>query len=285
MERSPHILIFQPNEESGHGARAMVQDGLYEHEGIPKPDVVLGQHVVNIRSGFMATRKGSCLAGRNTFEVIIFRRGGHGATPQFYVDPVVTSAHIIVRSQTIGSRVRDPNKMVLITCGSVQAGDAPNVIPDKAVLKVEIRAYSPDVLQHAVASFRQIVHAECEASGVTQSPSITQIEGVPLLVCDDSVVAAITKEFTHFFGKNQTERMSLDTATDDFSILAPEGVPYAYWNFGSEDHQKWQKAHDEGRLDESPRNHSSKYAPLIEPTLGAGIQALAIAALTFLAEG
>lgn len=278
-------LIFQPNEERGHGARAMVQDALYGHADIPKPDVVLGQHVVNIRSGFVATRKGSCLAGKNAFEVVIFERGGHRATPQLCIDPVVISAHIVVRLQSIVSREIDPNKMVLITCGGIQAGDAPNVIPGKAVLKVDIRAYSPDVLQHAVASFRRVVHAECEASGVTQNPSITQIEDVPPLVCDDDVVAAITREFKHHFGKNHIERMSLDTAADDFSILAPEGVPYAYWNFGSEDHKKWQKAHDEDRLDELPGNHSSKYAPLIEPTLEAGTQALALAALTFLAEG
>lgn len=276
------IIIFQPNGERGDGARAMIQAGLYEHADIPKPDVVLGQHVVNMRIGFVATRKGSCLAGKNVFEVTIFGRGGHGATPQFCIDPVVISAHIIVRLQSIVSREIDPNKMVVITCGSIHAGDAPNAIPDKAVLKVDIRAYSPDVLDRAVASFRRVVHAECEASRVTQNPSIMKIEDVPPLVCDDDVVAAITREFKHYFGKNHIERMSLDTAADDFCILAPEGVPYAYWNFGSEDHKKWQKAHDEGRLNELPGNHSSKYAPLIEPTLEAGTHALALAALTFL---
>ena len=285
MWRGRLILIFQPNEERGGGARAMIQGDLYGHGDIPKPDVVLGQHVVNTRSGFVATRKGSCLAGKNVFEVTIFGRGGHGATPQFCIDPVVISAYIIVRLQSIVSREIDPNKMALITCGSIHAGDAPNAIPDKAVLKVDIRAYSPDALQRAVASFRRVVHAECEASGVTQNPSITQIEDVPPTVCDDEVVAAITKEFKHYFGKNHTEIMSLDTAADDFCILAPEGVPYAYWNFGSEDHKKWQKAHDEGRLNELPGNHSSKYAPLIEPTLEAGTHALALAALTFLEEG
>ena len=225
------ILIFQPNEERGDGARAMIQDDLYERGDISKPDVVLGQHLVNIRSGYVATRKGYCLAGKTVFKVIIFGRGGHGAFPQFCIDPIVISAHIIIRLQTIVSREIDPNKMVLITCGSIHAGDAPNIIPDKAVLKVDIRAYSPDVLEHAVASFRRVVHAECEASGVTQNPSITQIENVPPLVSDDDVVAAITKEFKHYFGKNRIEKMSLDTAADDFCVLAPKGVPYAYWNW------------------------------------------------------
>lgn len=278
------ILVFQPNEERGHGARAMIEAGLYGSGGIPKPDVVLGQHVVNIRSGFVATRTGSCLAGKTTFEVIIFGRGGHGATPHLCIDPVVIAAHIIIRLQSITSREIDPNKALLITCGSIQAGDAPNVIPDRAVLKVDIRAYDPDILRHAVASFRRVVHAECDASGVTQPPSITQIESVPPLVCDDDIVAAISTEFQHLFGKDHVERMNLNTAADDFSVLAPEGVPYAYWNFGSEDHEKWQKAHHDRRLDDLPSNHSSQYAPLIQPTLETGTMALALAALTFLAE-
>lgn len=274
------ILVFQPNEERGHGAQAMIEDGLYGDAGIPKPDVVFGQHVVNIRSGFVATKSGSCLAGKNTFVVVIFGRGGHGSAPHLCIDPVVIAAHIIIRLQTITSREIDPNKMLLITCGSVQAGDAPNVIPDHAVLKVDIRAYDPDILQHAVASFRRVVHAECEASGVTKQPTITQIENVPPLVCDATVVSAITTEFEQFFGKPRVESMSLGTAADDFSILAPEGVvPYAYWYFGSEDHAKWQQAHDEGRLDQLPGNHSEYYAPVVRPTLETGVQAMAIAAL------
>lgn len=276
------ILIFQPNEERGGGARAMVQDGLYERGDIPIPDVALAQHVVNIRSGFVATREGYSLAGKSVFQVTILGKGGHGSAPQDCIDPIVIAAYIVVRLQSIVSRDIDPNKMVLITCGSIHAGDAPNAIPDKAVLRVDIRAYSPDVLKKAVSAFHRVVKAECEASGVTETPSVEQIESVPPLVSDHATVTAVTREFKEHFGKGNTETMSLDTAADDFCILVPEGVPYAYWNFGSEDHKKWQKAHDEGRLNELPNNHSSKYAPLIQPTLEAGTQALAIAALTFL---
>lgn len=279
------ILAFQPNEERGHGARTMVEHGLYGPKGISEPDVVLGQHVLNFRSGFVATKSGSCLAGKSTFEVVIYGKGGHGATPHLCVDPVVIAAHIIIRLQTIISREIDPNKMVLITCGSIQAGDAPNVIPDQAVLKVDIRAYSPEVLQHAVSSFRRVVRAECEASGVTQNPSIIQIEDVPPLICDNDVVAAITKEFQKFFGKDHIEQMNPTSASDDFSILALGRVPYAYWGFGGADPKKWQEAHDQGRSDELPGNHSPYYAPIIKPTLETGTHTIALAALTFLAEG
>src|SRR5690242_2273661 len=116
------------------------------------------------------------------------------------------------------------------------------------------------------------------------NPPSSKIESVPPLVCDGDTVAKLTKEFKKYFGDDHTEKMSLDTAADDFCILGPEGVPYAYWNFGSEDHKKWQKGHDQGRINELPGNHSPKYAPLIEPTLETGTHALAIAALTFLDE-
>ena len=246
-------------------------------------DYVLGQRVVNIRSGFVATRKGSCLAGKNVFEVMIFGKG-HEATPQLCLDPVVIAAHIIVRLQSIVSREIDPNKMALITCGSVHGGDAANTIPDKAVLKIDIRAYSQEVLQHTVASFRRVVYAECQASGDSRLPIIKKIEDVPPLMSDDDMIAFITEEFQNYFGKDRVERMSLNTAADDFGILAPEGVPYACWNFGSEDYKKWQRAHDGGELDCLPGIYSSKYAPQIQPTLETETHALALAALAFLAD-
>jgi amidohydrolase len=278
------VLVFQPNEERGGGARAMMRDRLYKDESVPQPDVVLGQYMVNIRSGFVATRKGYALAGKAVFKVTILGRGGHGSAPQGCIDPVVIAAYIIIRLQSIVSREIDPNKMVVITCGSIHSGDAPNTIPDKALLKVDVRAYSSDVLDKAVSAIRRIVEAECQASGVTEKPQVEQIEDVPPVIWDDATVASIAKEFKQHFGKDCMESMALDTAADGFPILAPEGVPYAYWNFGSEDHGKWENARDEGRLNELPSNHSPKYAPIIEPTLKVGTHALAVAALTFLTE-
>ena len=201
--------------------------------------------------------------------------------PQDCIDPVAIACYTVVRLQSIISRELDPNSMALITCGCIQAGDAPNVIPDEAVLKVDIRAYSPDVLTKAVHAFKRIVAAECHASGVSKEANIKEIENVPPLVSSPKIVEALSSQFKTFFGL-LTEEMKLDTASDDFSILALKGVPYAYWNFGSTDHKTWEDARKEGRLNELPGNHSALYAPLIEPTLKAGTDAMAIAALTFL---
>jgi amidohydrolase len=278
------LCLFQPNEERGGGAQAMIDDGLYHKRNIPVPDVVLGQHVVNIRAGVIATRAGPSLAGKNVFEVTIHGRGGHGSAPQDCIDPVVIACYIVTRLQSIVSRELDPNSMALITCGSIHAGDAPNVIPDEAVLKVDIRAYNPAVLEQAVKAFRRIVAGECQASGVTQEADIKEIERVPPLINNREIVKPLSDRFKAFFG-DLTEEMNADTASDDFPVLAPKGVPYAYWNFGSTDHKTWEDAKKHNKLHELPGNHSALYAPMIEPTLKAGTDALAVAALTFLTEG
>lgn len=147
--------------------------------------------------------------------------------------------------------------------------------------EVDIRAYSHSVLEKTVAAFKRVVAAECEASAVTKQAEIREIESAPLLALDPEAVKALTENFKTFFG-SWTEEMKLDTASDDFPNLTPKGIPYAYWNFGSEDHKTWEEAGKNGKLNELPGNHSAFYAPLIEPTLKAGIDAMAIAALTFL---
>ena len=278
------VCLFQPNEERGGGARAMIDDGLYQKGLSPTPDVVLGQHVVNIRAGVIATRAGHILAGKIVFEVRIYGRGGHGSAPQDCIDPVVTASYIVIRLQSIISRELDPNKMAVLTCGSIHAGDAPNIIPEIATLKVDIRAYSPNTLDKTVKAFKRIVMAECDASAATHEADITEIENVPPLINSPDIVGPLNESFKNFFSSS-VEEMQPDTASDDFSVLAPEGIPYAYWNFGSEDHRTWENACKNDTLNQLPGNHSARYAPLIEPTLKAGMNALAIAALTFLTDG
>jgi amidohydrolase len=277
------LCVFQPNEERSGGAQAMIDDGLYEKGYAPVPDVVLGQHVVNNRAGYISTRSGHSLTGKVVLKVRIYGRGGYGSTPQDCIDPIVIASFIVVRLQTIISREIDPNKMALITCGSIHADDAPNIIRDEAVLQIDIRAYNPEILTRTIAAVKRIVAAECQASAVTRTADITQTEYVPPLTNSPEIVGPIMENFKAFC-KEATEEMKPDTASDDFSVLAPKGVPYAYLNFGSTDHKVWEDANKKRELNKLPGNHSAYYAPLIEPTLQAGVDALAIVALTFLRE-
>lgn len=114
------VIVFQPNEERGQGARAMVDDGLYQQ--VPVPDIVLIQHVMPFKTGTVAVRKGTMIAAADSFKVTLFGRGGHGSMPQLCIDPVVLAANVVLRLHGIVSRKVDPQEPAVLTVGSLQAG-------------------------------------------------------------------------------------------------------------------------------------------------------------------
>ena len=276
------IVLFQPNEERNGGAKAMVDDGLYDRI-IPIPDIILGQHVVPLKTGVIAIRSGPVLTAADSFDVRVFGKGGHAGSPQHCIDPVLTTSLIIVRLQTIVSREVSPTDVAIISCGSIHAGSAGNVIPDYVDLKVNVRTYSPQVRKKVLASMERIFNAEAQASGVEQMPAIKQIERTPMTVNNPNRTRPLTDAFRTYF-KDNTWKMEQDTATEDFDNLAsPHRIPYVYWNYGGTDADKWDDANEKHKLSELiPENHSAYFAPVIEPTMHTGTDAFALAALTFL---
>ncbi|KAK7742377.1 hypothetical protein SLS53_004522 [Cytospora paraplurivora] len=276
------LIVFQPNEERGGGAAAMINDGLYGSRGVPRPDVVLGQHIVNSKAGIVEIGSGYALAGKKTLSITIPGKGGHAGDPHKCIDPLVIACYTVTRMQSVVSRELDPNETAIITCGKLRAGDAPNVIPDKAEMAIEVRAYSPEILDQAVESLKRVVRAECQASGINQEPVILELESVPPLVNSDEIVQPLERQLKEFFGATKVQPLVPDMSADDFSLLAPDGIPYAYWTMGCTDPEVWEKHQREGKLQELPANHSPYFFPAIEPTLESSIDALAVAALTFL---
>ncbi|MCJ1282294.1 hypothetical protein MMC26_001617 [Xylographa opegraphella] len=275
------VCLFQPNEEHGGGAQAMVDDGLYDK--IPRPDVLLAQHVCPLRSGVVAIRSGPILSAASTLKVRIWGQGGHGSEPQNCIDPIVIAGYILVRLQSVVSRVMDPKEIAVVTCGSIHGGDAGNVIPDFVDMMINIRTYSQDSHSKALEAVEGIVKAECEASKVSRKPSIEVTDRFPLTSNDAGLVEALTKTFKGHFEDNFWE-MSRSTASEDFSVLATAvAAPYAFWTFGGTEPTRWDDAYKKNKLSDLPSNHSSLFAPIIEPTLKTGIDACALAALTFLA--
>ena len=134
------VALFQPAEETGDGARGMVDDGLLDR--IPAPDVALAQHVLPGVAGTVGTRPGPFLSAADSMKITVHGCGGHGSMPQNTVDPVVLAALIIVRLQTVVSREVAPGETAVLTVGSCQAGTKSNVIPDRAVLQLNLRSYS-----------------------------------------------------------------------------------------------------------------------------------------------
>ncbi|CAL8577131.1 hypothetical protein XPA_002977 [Xanthoria parietina] len=281
--RGTLICLFQPAEEFVTGARAMVNDGLYSRFDIPKPDIVLGQHVFCIeKAGAVALSPGPVMAAADGLKIRVFGKGGHGSMPSLCIDPIVIASQIVVRLQTIVSRELQPGKMGVITCGKIQAGTAVNIIPDYADLELSIRSYDTRVQKQLLDAIERIVRAECNASRSPQDPVIENSAHTPVTVNDVDQTESLKTSFSDFFEDNASAMEPLP-GSEDFSVLARAiKVPSIFWMLGGCDPIKWDEAERSGKIGEIPMNHSAEFAPAIEPTLRTGVDALAVAALTFL---
>ena len=278
------IVLFQPAEERGAGAKAMIDDGLYSK--IPVPDIVLGQHVMALKTGTVGCRIGNILSEADSFKITMFGRGGHGSMPHRTVDPVVMAASVVMKLQTVVSREVDPDKFAVCTVGALQAGQTENIIPDRAEIKLNIRTQNHEVRNKVLAAIRRIVKGECEASGCTKEPLIEQTVKFPLSVNDETVTESVHDSFKEFFGDRFDPNVSCSTASEDYSLLgSSQGKPCCFWFFGGVDEKVWDEAKEKGRLHEDiPVNHSPFFAPVIQPTLKTGVDALCLGALTFLSK-
>lgn len=276
------ILVFQPNEERAGGAQAMIDDGLYDK--IPVPDVVLGQHVMPIRTGTVAARPGTTMAAADSFHVTLYGRGGHGSMPHTCIDPVVLAANVVVRLQGVVSREVDPQDAAVVTVGSLQAGQTENIIASEAYLRLNIRTLKTATREKVLKAVTRIIEAECEASGCEKKPLIEETTRFPLTSNDNDTTTKLSTNFRDVFGKSFIDDLAPNNASEDVSILATSvGKPCCFWFFGGTDAQKYQKAEEEGSIARDiPVNHSSYFAPVIQPTLQIGTEALCAAALTFL---
>ena len=279
------VFLFQPAEERGLGAQAMVDDGLYDpkRHACPIPDVVLGQHVFPVRAGDVCTKPGPVMSAADSFKITIFGRGGHGSMPHRCIDPVVIASHIVVRLQTIVAREVPPDETAVVTVGALQAGSTENVISDEAVLKINIRTVSTEWRGKILASIKRIVNAECEIGRCPKLPEITPTSNFPLTVNDPVTISKLEKTFDSHFGSKHKSNMKNALGSEDFGILGSAiDKPYAFWFWGGIDQDVWDKHEKEGRLDEIPVNHSPFFAPAVQPTISTGVDALTVAALTFL---
>nr|WP_274635980.1 amidohydrolase [Microbacterium bovistercoris] len=275
--RGTVIALFQPAEETGDGARGMIEDRLADR--IPRPDVALAQHVLRGPSGRALTREGPVLSAADSMRIRVFGRGGHGSMPQNTIDPVVLASMIVVRLQTVVAREIAPTEPAVLTVGSMHAGSKSNIIPDEAVLEVNMRSYTDQTRQRLRDAVERIVRAECAASGATREPEFEVFDSFPLTSNDPAATARVAGAFAAHFGE-RAEQMALQTASEDFSDLPRAlGVPYVYWSVGGTDPQQWDAAVQAGTVDSDiPANHSPLFLPVMQPTLQTGTEALLVAA-------
>lgn len=276
------VAVFQPAEEAADGARGMVADGLAEL--IPVPDVALGQHVVARPAGTVGPRSGPFLSQADSVRITLFGRGSHGSMPHLSVDPAVLAAMVVVRLQAVVSREVPPGEFAVLTVGHLTAGAKSNIIDDHAVLELNIRTYDPAIRELLLAAIHRIAMAESAASGSPRDPEIELYDSYPLTCNDEAVTARVAEAFTAHFGE-QSFDYGRQTASEDFSAIPDAlGIPYLYWGFGGVDPEKYRRAEENGTVSsEIPANHSPAFAPVLQPTLRTGTEALVTAALCWLA--
>ena len=279
--RGTLMAVFQPGEETAEGAQAMIDDGLLKR--FPKPDIVLGQHVMIGPAGTVTGSAGPITSAADSLQIRLFGRGAHGSMPQASIDPVVMAASVVLRLQTIVSREVAAMDAAVVTIGVLQAGTKENVIPDDAIIKLNVRTFDAGVRKHVLAAIERIVNAEAQASGAPRKPEITPLDRYPLNMNDETASNRIAEAFRGFFSADRVKHTGPAPASEDFGCFGTAwGVPSVFWFVGGTDPDIYAKAKEANRLNELPVNHSPKFAPVIHPTLRTGIETLVVATRAWL---
>jgi hippurate hydrolase len=193
--------------------------------------------------------------------------------PHLGVDPVVLASAVVLRLQSIVSREVSPTDFAVVTVGALNAGAKSNVIPDRATLLVNLRAYDGQVRDKVITALERIVRGECAAAGCPRPPTFEYYDQFPLTDNDPTVTRTVTEAFLAHFGTDRVVQLGRIPASEDFSRIPDAfGTPYTYWGVGG-------FAPGTG-----VPNHSPLFAPLIQPTLDAGTEAVVVAALAYLGK-
>ncbi|WP_257181843.1 amidohydrolase [Corynebacterium cystitidis] len=277
------IALFQPAEENAMGATAMVHDGLLTR--IPRPDVCMAQHVMPGRAGEVQTKPGPQFAACDSIRIHIPGRSAHGSMPHKAIDPTYIAAMVVIRLQGIVGREVDPNEFAVVSVGTLRSGSTNNIIPDHAELVLNCRFYNDDVKRRVYASIRRVVEAECQASGVEETPRLEFFAHGELLDNSPEVFSQVRGTFDAVFGSRSVDAKPRTVSEDFANIPLALGTPYLYWVVGCTPAEVWDEAVANNRVTEDvPVNHMNTFLPDYEPTVYATTYAVAAGALSYLAD-
>ena len=275
------ILVGQPAEEAIGGARMMLADGFLTR--FPKPDAGVALHVGNeLPAGKVGVGAGYRYSSADSVRITIFGKGGHGAKPETTIDPVVIAARTIVALQTIVAREVKPGEPAVVTVGYIQAGTKNNIIPDQAEMGLTIRTYQPEIRKQILAAIARITKAEAAAAGAQREPAIENYEAADAVYNDPALAERLQGVLTKELGEKNVVSSAPLMVSEDYSDFVNAGIPSFYFQLGGADPQRYAQAKASGET--LPSNHSSLFAPDVEPALRTGIAA-EVAALRNLLSG
>ena len=279
--RGTLMMVGQPAEEKGGGARNMLQDGLFTK--FPKPDFALAFHdSAQDPSGLLGYTPGFALANVDSVDITIFGKGGHGAYPHATVDPIVIASRTVVALQTIVGRENNPLDPAVVTVGSIHGGTKHNIIPDEVKLQLTVRSYKDEVRKRLLAAIERIAKAEAAAAGAPKPPEVQVIEGTPATYNDPALTKRVAAALTKAFGEARVKETPPVMGGEDFSEYGRAGVPSLIFWIGAVAPEKFEAAKKAGAP--LPSLHSPLFAPDREPTIKTGVTALTVAALELLAK-
>jgi hippurate hydrolase len=274
------VCLFQPAEELGAGAESMLNDGLLSR--IPRPDFAVALHVASdLPAGQVNYRRGYALANVDSIDIVIKGRGGHGASPETTIDPVVIAARLILDLQTIVSRELRPIDPAVVTVGSIHAGTKHNIISDECRLQLTLRSLTPEVRKQLQDAVRRKAFAAAAGAGAPE-PSVVVSEGTPAMYNEPQLTARVAETLTRVLGKNKVVHAEPAMGGEDFGRYGLAGVPICMYRLG---------AVDQKRLDEFTAKgippaslHSALFFPDAEQVLATGVLSMASVSLDLLAR-
>jgi hippurate hydrolase len=282
------IFIGQPAEEMVGGAKAMLKDGLYTRW--PKPNYALALHDnAELETGKIGVTEGYALANVDSVDVTVHGVGGHGAYPHKTKDPIVLSAEIINAWQTIASRENNPIDPVVVTVGSIHGGTKHNIIPDEVKMQLTVRTYKPEVRQRVLAAIERIAKQCGMLAGVPQDklPEVVvrQDEFSRATYNNPDLVKRVTPALKAAIGENNVVPKDPTMGAEDFSefSLPDNSLPAFMFTVGAVDPAKVAESNKTGTP--LPSLHSSKFAPVPEPTIRTGIIGMTSAVLELMKKG
>ncbi len=280
--RGTIIFVGQPAEETGAGARAMLADGLYTR--FPKPDFALGFHDnAFLETGKIGVAEGYTFANVDSVNIMVRGVGGHGAYPHKTKDPIVLSAEIINALQTIASRENNPIDPVVVTVGSIHGGTKHNIIPDEVKMQLTVRSYKMDVRERVLAAIDRIVKGCAVAAGIPQDRmpvvEVLRDEFSPATYNNPELTKRLVEAWKKQLGSDKIEKTDPTMGAEDFSeySLSDYSIPACDFWIGAVDPAKIADSKKNGTA--LPSLHSSKFAPVPEPTIRLGIIGMTSAVL------
>ncbi|MGI8819404.1 MAG: amidohydrolase [Chthoniobacterales bacterium] len=276
------IFIGQPAEETVGGARALLKDGLYTRW--PKPDYVLGLHDdAEIAAGQIGVTEGFCYANVDSVDVSVKGSGGHGAYPHKTKDPIVLAAQIVNTWQTIASRENNPLDPIVVTVGSIHGGTKHNIISDEVKMQLTVRTYKKEVREKVLAAIAQIAKGCALAAGFPDDKMpevhVREDEFTPATYNNPELTKRASAAMKAALGNENIIAKSPTMGGEDFSeySLPDHSIPAFMFNVGAVDPAKAAEAKKTGAV--LPSLHSSKFAPVPEPTIRTGLIGMTSAVL------